>query len=40
MRGAFPVVQLPDGFETTSESIQGKLPQYIEQAGFTKFEET
>ena len=40
MRGAFLIVQLLDGFETTSESVQGKLLEYIEQASFTNFGET
>ncbi len=40
MRGAFLIVQLLDGFTTTSESIQGKLHDYIKQAGFNNAEET
>ena len=40
MRGAFLVVQLLDGFETTGDSVQGKLPQYMGQTGFEKVEET
>ncbi len=40
MRGAFLVVQLLDGFETTGDSVQGKLLQYMEQAGFKNAGET
>ncbi len=40
MRGAFLIVQLLDGFTTTSESIQGKLHDYIKQAGFNNADET
>ncbi|MCH7675357.1 MAG: class I SAM-dependent methyltransferase [Caldithrix sp.] len=40
MRGAFWVVQLLDGFETTGESVQGKLLGYMEQIGFKEVKET
>ncbi len=40
MRGAFLLVQLLDGFETTSESVRGKLLDYMKQAGFNDAEET
>ena len=40
MRGAFLVVQLLDGFETTGDSVQGKLLHYMEQAGFKNAGET
>jgi len=40
MRRAFLIVQLLDGFTTTSESIQGKLHDYIKKAGFNNAEET
>ena len=40
MRGAFLVVQLLDGFETTGESVQGKLLGYMEQIGFKEVKET
>ena len=40
MRGAFLVVQLLDGFETTGDTVQGKLLQYMEQAGFKNAGET
>ena len=34
MRAAFFLVQLLDGFDTTHENAQGKLPQIITEAGF------
>ena len=40
MRGAFLVVQLLDGFETTGDSVQGKLLGYMEQTGFNEVKET
>jgi len=40
MRGAFLMVQLLDGFETTGDSIQGKLLGYMEQTGFKEVKET
>ena len=40
MRGAFLVVQLLDGFETTGDSVQGKLLGYMEQTGFKEVKET
>ena len=39
-RAAFGVVQLLDGFETTRDSIAGRLPDYMENAGFTRVAET
>ena len=40
MRGAFLLVQLLDGFSTTSESVQGKLLDYMKQVGFENAGET
>lgn len=40
MRGAFFLVQLLDGFATTTENVQGKLPDYFREAGFIDVEET
>jgi len=40
MRGAFLFVQLLDGFSTTSESVQGKLLEYMVQAGLDDTRET
>jgi len=40
MRGAFLIVQLLDGFTTTSESVEGELLEYIELAGFANAGET
>ena len=34
MRAVFLLVQLLDGFETTQENVQGKLPQIVAQSGF------
>ena len=34
MRGMFFLVQLLDGFKTTQENAQGKLPQIVAEAGF------
>ena len=39
-RGAFGLVQLLDGFETTRDSVAGMLPAFIEDAGFTEVAET
>jgi ubiquinone/menaquinone biosynthesis C-methylase UbiE len=33
MRAAFLAIQLFDGFETTQDSVRGKLPAMLEQAG-------
>ena len=40
MRLAFLDIQLLDGFETTSENVQGLLTRYLEDAGFESVEET
>ena len=40
MRGAFLVVQLLDGFKTTSDNVQGALPALIAAAGFQGVRET
>lgn len=40
MRVAFLGVQLLDGFETTRDSVQGRLPELMEEAGFIDVEET
>ncbi len=40
MRVAFLGVQLLDGFETTSDSVQGRLVAFMEEAGFTSVTET
>lgn len=39
MRGAFRLVRLLDGFATTTEHVQGKLPDYFREAGFADVEE-
>jgi len=39
MRGAFFTVQLLDGFETTADSVAGRLPELIAHAGFADVRE-
>jgi cyclopropane fatty-acyl-phospholipid synthase-like methyltransferase len=39
MRAAFLLVQLFDGFETTSDNIEGRLPDLMRTAGFENIEE-
>jgi len=40
MRAAFVAVQLLDGFATTADSVAGRLPGFMEQAGFDDVIET
>ncbi len=40
MRGAFFLVQMLDGFATTTENVQGKLPDYFRDSGFANVRET
>jgi len=40
MRIAFYTVQILDGFETTNDNVNGLLPNFIKDAGFTDVEET
>ena len=40
MRGAFYLVQILDGFKTTTDNVKGLLPEYINQAGFEAVTET
>jgi ubiquinone/menaquinone biosynthesis C-methylase UbiE len=40
MRGAFFLVQMLDGFATTTENVNGKLPNYFREAGFANVKET
>jgi ubiquinone/menaquinone biosynthesis C-methylase UbiE len=40
MRSAFYLVQLLDGFETTTDNVLGLLPAYIENAGFEQVTQT
>lgn len=40
MRGLFLFVQLLDGFTTTSDNVQGRLPNLFGQAGFKPVTET
>jgi ubiquinone/menaquinone biosynthesis C-methylase UbiE len=40
MRSAFFMVQLLDGFKTTTDNVNGLLPKYIAQAGFKEVVKT
>ncbi len=40
MRTAFLAVQALDGFATTTDSVEGRLPGFIAEAGFQAVEET
>ncbi|MEQ9288240.1 MAG: class I SAM-dependent methyltransferase [Cyclobacteriaceae bacterium] len=40
MRMAFYSVQLLDGFKTTSDNVNGLLPEFVIDSGFTNVEET
>ena len=40
MRIAFYTIQLLDGFKTTNANVQGQLPQFIKDAGFSSVSET
>lgn len=40
MRTAFLAVQLLDGFATTTDSVRGMLPRYMEEAGYRSVAET
>lgn len=40
MRAAFFLVQVLDGFETTTDNVHGLLPVLMEEAGFVAVEET
>lgn len=40
MRTAFYLIQLLDGFKTTTDNVKGLLPSYMTQAGFTEVIET
>jgi len=39
MRMMFYLVQIIDGFETTRDNVQGLMPEFIRQAGFSGTEE-
>ncbi len=40
MRGAFFLVQLLDGFATTTDNVKGKIPQFLRDAGLVDVRET
>jgi hypothetical protein len=39
MRLVFYLVQLLDGFETTTDNVKGNIPSFIEKAGFSEVKE-
>lgn len=39
MRLAFLLVQLLDGFKTTRDNVEGRLPEFIREAGFSEVRE-
>lgn len=39
MRWVFYLVQLLDGFETTTDNVKGKIPDYLTRAGFREVNE-
>ena len=39
MRALFYLVQLLDGFKTTTDNVRGLLPNYIRNAGFVEIKE-
>lgn len=39
MRAAFLGVQLPDGFATRADNVAGRLPAFLEEAGFLEVRE-
>lgn len=39
MRTAFVVVQLLDGFSTTSDNVKGRLPHFLKKVGFSQVAE-
>jgi ubiquinone/menaquinone biosynthesis C-methylase UbiE len=39
MRLVFYIVQFLDGFETTTDNVRGKIPQYLVNAGFQEVKE-
>lgn len=40
MRGAFFLIQLLDGFATTTDNVKGKIPQFLRDAGLAEVRET
>lgn len=39
MRGVFYLVQFLDGFETTTDNVKGRIPEYLTHAGFNDVKE-
>lgn len=40
MRFSFGIVQMLDGFKTTNDNVNGKMPQFIESVGFKNVQTT
>lgn len=40
MRGAFFLIQLLDGFATTTDNVKGKIPEFLREAGLADVSET
>ena len=40
LRAAFLLVQVLDGFETTSDNVAGRLPDFFRRAGFSEVRQT
>ncbi len=40
MRGAFFLIQLLDGFATTTDNVNGKIPEFLREAGLADVRET
>jgi hypothetical protein len=40
MRGAFFLIQLLDGFATTTDNVRGKIPEFLREAGLADVRET
>ena len=39
MRGLFHIIQILDGYDTTNSNVQGKIPEFMQQAGFKEVQE-
>ena len=40
MRVLFLIVQMLDGFATTTDNVAGRLPEFLRASGFKEVEET
>ena len=39
MRGLFHIIQMLDGYDTTTSNVQGKIPEFMQEAGFKNVKE-